>query len=67
MSISILSCGVFELELNKVLKEIEEEKLFSEDIKVQYLPFGLHTNLDKLKSEIIAKLNDIKSDKIILL
>ncbi len=67
MSICILSCGVFEPELNKVLKEIKEEKLFSEDIKVQYLPFGLHTNLDKLKSEIIANLNDIKSDKIILL
>ena len=67
MSICILSCGVFEPELNKVLKEIKEETLFSEDIKVQYLSFGLHTNLDKLKSEIIANLNDIKSDKIILL
>lgn len=67
MKISILSCGVFEPELNKILSEINEEKLFYDDIEVKYLPFGLHTNLDKLKSEIISNLNIIKSDKIILL
>lgn len=67
MKISILSCGVFEPELNKILSEINEEKLFNDDIEVKYLPFGLHTNLDKLKSEIINNLNTIKSDKIILL
>lgn len=67
MKIFILSCGVFELELNKILKEIKNEKLFDEDITVKYLSFGLHTNLDKLKYEIVSNLDSIKSDKIILL
>lgn len=67
MNIFILSCGVFEPELNKILEDIKKEKLFNEDISVKYLPFGLHTNLDKLKNVITNNLNNIKSDKIILL
>lgn len=67
MKVFILSCGVFELELNKVLKEIREEKIFNKDINVKYLPFGLHANLDKLKSEIISNLDKIKDNKVILL
>ena len=67
MNISILSCGVFEPELNKILDDISKEKLFKEDINVKYLPFGLHTNLDKLKSVITNNLDNLKSDKIILL
>ena len=46
MNIFILSCGVFEVELNKILKEIKEENIFDVNINVKYLPFGLHTNLD---------------------
>ncbi|MBC5997161.1 DUF1638 domain-containing protein [Romboutsia ilealis] len=67
MSIFILSCGVFEPELNKILIEIKEEKIFDEDIDVKYLPFGLHSNLDKLKSEIVTNLDKVKESKIILL
>lgn len=67
MKIFILSCGVFEQELDKVLKEIKNEKKFKENIEVKYLPFGLHTNLDKLKSEIISNLDQLKSYKVILL
>ncbi len=67
MNIIILSCGVFEPELNKILDEIKEDKLFSEDIDVKYLPFGLHTNLDKLKNVVTTSLNNLKCDKIILL
>ena len=67
MKIYILSCGVFEPELNKILKEIKDEKIFNVNIDVKYLPFGLHTNLDKLKYEIITNLDNIKADKIILL
>ena len=67
MSIFILSCAVFEPELNKVLGEINEENIFSEDIDVKYLPFGLHTNLNKLKSEIVTNLDNIKDHKVILL
>ena len=67
MKVFILSCGVFEPELNKVLKEIREEKIFNDDINVKYLPFGLHANLDKLKSEIVSNLNEVKDNKVILL
>ena len=67
MSIFILSCGVFEPELNRVLMEIKEENIFNEDINVKYLPFGLHSNLDKLKSEIVTNLDKIKNNKVILL
>ena len=59
MNIFILSCGVFEPELNKILKEIKEEKIFEQDIEVKYLPFGLHTNLNKLKYEILKGYNNI--------
>ena len=67
MNIFILSCGVFEPELNKILKEIKEEKIFEQDIEVKYLPIGLHTNLNKLKYEITANLDKLKSYKVILL
>ncbi|SCI14656.1 DUF1638 domain-containing protein [Romboutsia sp. Marseille-P6047] len=67
MKVFILSCGVFEPELNEVLKEIKEEKIFDDDINLKYLPFGLHVNLNKLKSEIVNNLNKIDADKIILL
>ncbi|WP_455539078.1 DUF1638 domain-containing protein [Terrisporobacter sp.] len=67
MKIFILSCGVFEPELNIILKEIKDEKIFNQDIEVKYLPFGLHTNLDKLKYEITNNLDNIQSDKVILL
>lgn len=67
MDILILSCGVFEPELNKILNDIKKENLFKEDINVKYLPFGLHTNLDKLKNIITSNLNNITSNKVILL
>lgn len=69
MNISILSCGVFEPELNKILDDIDKKKLFEEgiNINVKYLPFGLHTNLNKLKNVITNNLDNLKSDKIILL
>ena len=67
MNISILSCGVFEPELNNILKEIKEDKIFTDDISVKYLPFGLHTNLDKLKLSITTSLDTMNSDKVILL
>lgn len=67
VDIFILSCGVFEPELNKVLKEIEDEKLFDANIQVRYLPFGLHTNLDKLRTVITNSLNELKPYKVVLL
>ncbi|MEG0180257.1 MAG: DUF1638 domain-containing protein [Terrisporobacter sp.] len=67
MNIFILSCGVFEPELNKILKEIKDNNTFDININVRYLPFGLHTNLDKLKSVITNSLDEINCNKVILL
>ncbi|MEG1423676.1 MAG: DUF1638 domain-containing protein [Terrisporobacter sp.] len=67
MNIFILSCGVFEPELNKILKEIKDNNTFDININVRYLPFGLHTNLDKLKSVITNSLDKINCNKVILL
>ena len=44
MKIGILACSVFEPELKKVLSDIENKKLFEDNIEVTYLHFGLHTN-----------------------
>ena len=52
MKIGILACSVFEPELEKVLSDIENKKLFEDNIEVTYLHFGLHTNLDKLEKDI---------------
>lgn len=67
MNIYILSCGVFEPELNYILNEINKDNIFDININVKYLPFGLHTNLDKLKSVILTNLEDINNDRVILL
>lgn len=67
MDIYILSCGVFEPELNHLLEEIHSENIFEVNINVKYLPFGLHTNLDKLKSIILSNLSNMGNYKVILL
>lgn len=67
MNIYILSCGVFEPELNYILNDIKNSNIFDVNINIKYLPFGLHTNLDKLKSVILSNLNKFNNDKIILL
>lgn len=69
MKIGILACEVFEPELKKVIQSIEEKNLFDDDIEIIYLPFGLHTNLDKLEAEVTSSLDDItlKYDKVVVL
>ena len=69
MKIGILACSVFEPELEKVLSDIENKKLFEDNIKVTYLHFGLHTNLDKLEKDVTDSLDKLtlKYDKVIVL
>ena len=59
MKIGILACSVFEPELEKVLSDIENKKLFEDNIKVTYLHFGLHTNLDKLEKDVTDSLDKL--------
>ena len=69
MKIGILACSVFEPELEKVLSDIENKKLFEDNIEVTYLHFGLHTNLDKLEKDVTDSLDKLtlKYDKVIVL
>ena len=69
MKIGILACSVFEPELEKVLSDIENKKLFEDNIEVTYLHFGLHTNLDKLEKDVTDSLDKLtlEYDKVIVL
>lgn len=67
MNIGILACSVFERELQKVLEEIKDDKLFNVDIKIDYLPFGLHIDFDLLENAIRTELDKLPYDKIIVL
>lgn len=69
MKIGILACSVFEPELEKVLSDIKNKKLFEDNIKVTYLHFGLHTNLDKLEKDVTASLDKLtlEYDQVIIL
>ena len=69
MKIGILACSVFEPELEKVLSDIKNKKLFEDNIEVTYLHFGLHTNLDKLEKDVTNALDKLtlEYDKVIVL
>lgn len=69
MKIGILACSVFEPELEHVIKNIEEKNLFEENIEVTYLPFGLHTDLNKLENDVTNSLDKLtlEYDKVIVL
>ena len=69
MKIGILACSVFEPELEKVLKNIKDKNLFEEDIEVTYLHFGLHTDLNKLETDVTSALDKltVEYDKVIVL
>lgn len=67
MKICFLACGIFQGELDKILAEIREERLFDCELVVNYLPANLHVNLEQLKNAILTGLDQIVADKIILL
>ena len=69
MKIGILACSVFEPELEKVLKNIKDKNLFEDDIEVTYLHFGLHTDLNKLETDVTSALDKltVEYDKVIVL
>lgn len=67
MNIGFLACSVFEPELGTILKEIKDKQLFDVNLNVDYLPFGLHVNLDKLEKAIKDELDKLNYDKIIVL
>ena len=67
MKICILACSIYQPELEVVLGQIKEERLFACEVVVTYLPLKLHSNLKNLKEAVIKALDEISADRIILL
>jgi hypothetical protein len=66
MRITILSCGIFQPELDIIIPEIKRE-LKNTDIEVIYLSPGLHNAPGKMKEELIQNLDKLKSEKTLTL
>ena len=67
MKVCFMACGIYELELEQVLTQIRQEKLFDCEVEVTYLPLNLHINLDNLKDGVTNALDAVAADRIILL
>ena len=66
MSLCILSCGIFQQELEQVLPEIKQE-MGIDDIPVNYLPAALHSDNNELEKGIKTGMQALDSKKIMLL
>jgi len=66
MEVRIVACGIFQLELERVLDEIKAEWTSADDFKVTYIAPALHVDLDKLKDGITETLDRVTEEKIVL-
>ncbi len=67
MKICFLACEIYQPELEQVLAQIKQEKLFSCKLELTYLPAKLHVDLKKLKTAVLQALDAVVADRIILL
>jgi hypothetical protein len=67
MEVRIVACGIFQLELEQVLRQIGEQRQDGCLIEVTYVPPALHVDYDKLKGGITDALDQISEPKKILL
>lgn len=65
--VHLLACAIFQLELEQVLEQIRDEKLFDCELIVTYLQAGLHNSFEHLKYTILKAIDAIVEDRIILL
>jgi hypothetical protein len=66
MLLNILSCGILQFELNKIIPKIKQE-LKKHDIEINFLSPGLHVDYNKMETEVITNLEAKKGEKILLL
>lgn len=66
MSLCILSCAIFQHELEKILPEIKEEMRI-DDIEINYLPAALHMDNNKLEDSIKNGMKAFAGKKIMVL
>jgi hypothetical protein len=64
-TIPALSCGIYQMELEKVLPEIVAE--LGADLRIRYLPPALDVNEDRLAAAITQGLKDLCGEKSLLL
>jgi hypothetical protein len=67
MEVRIVACGIFQPELEQVLKQIREERSDDCIIDVTYVPPALHIDYDKLKDGITDALDHASEQKKVLL
>ncbi len=67
MEMRIVACGIFQPELEQVLRQIRDERPHDCIIDVTYVPPALHVDYDKLKDGIIDALDHVSEQKKILL
>ncbi|MDJ0306426.1 DUF1638 domain-containing protein [Dehalobacter sp.] len=67
MEVRIVACGIFQLELERVLEEIRTEWESDAEFKVIYTAPALHVDYDKLKDGITEALNyNATKEKVVL-
>ncbi|AFQ43401.1 DUF1638 domain-containing protein [Desulfosporosinus meridiei] len=67
MEVRIVACGIFQLELERVLEEIRTKCESDAEFKVIYTAPALHVDFDKLKDGITQALdNNTPEEKVVL-
>lgn len=67
MEVRIVACGIFQLELERVLEEIRADWESDDEFKVIYTAPALHVDYDKLKDGITEALNDNATEEKVVL
>lgn len=68
MNITIMACGVFQLELDQILPDMITNEFPEHNIRVVYFEMALHNEIQKLKTTLSSALDEKNdSDKIIVL
>jgi hypothetical protein len=67
MEVRIVACGIFQLELERVLEEIRTECESDAEFKVIYTAPALHVDYDKLKDGITETLNNNATEEKVVL
>jgi hypothetical protein len=63
-TIPVLSCGIYQLELEKILPEIQEE--LKVDLRIQYLPPALDVNENRLAKAVTEGLQALDKPAMLL-
>lgn len=67
MEVHIIACGIFQLEFERVLKELKTEWPSDAEFRVTFTEPALHVDYAKLKDGITEALNNTASEETIIL